>query len=363
MWGSKQAHAYANGGRKLIGAKEMGDWGKPTFDGFASRKDASAADANLTATVLGVLGSVNEAYLTKSPREWTLTTSEMQASLAINGEAATSTNFDAFVTGASGSTFLTLDEMRSCSHVGCGLNGVDANALKAVNMFKMKIKAAPYMQPDSLWLNSTNANYMHTAAAAGASLGYTTNIDTYTQTHRDNLIANYATVNFHGSTYSVTTPHSGQCSGSTTISTDSTFSDGHLPGLSYHDNADCTWVLDSGTATDTVTLSVSFLDIGAGWDTLTIIETTTGDVLAVHTGVQSPPPISAVGSLTVRFVSDGKKQIFALDREAGFSASVSFTQTATTSCPDGKYGADCSSNYCYGKTAMSSSGNLIAEHR
>ena len=43
--------------------------------------------------------------------------------------------------------------MRSCSHVGCGLNGVDANALKAVNKFKMDIKAAPLMQPDSVWVN------------------------------------------------------------------------------------------------------------------------------------------------------------------------------------------------------------------
>ena len=116
-------------------------------------------------------------------------------------------------------------------------------------------------------------------------------------------------------------------------------------------------------ATDTVTLTVSFLDIGAGWDTLTITEILTADVLAVFSGVQTPPPISAVGGLTVRFVTDGKNQIFSQGKEAGFTASVAFTQTAITSCAEGKYGAECSSNYCYGKTSMSSSGNLRAEHR
>ena len=72
MWGDNQNYATQNGGHKLIGAKEMGAWWKPTFDGLASRVDVSGADPALTSSLLGVLGSVNEAYLSSSPREWTL---------------------------------------------------------------------------------------------------------------------------------------------------------------------------------------------------------------------------------------------------------------------------------------------------
>ena len=134
------------------------------------------------------------------------------------------------------------------------------------------------------------------------------------QTERDNIIANFATMNHHGHAWhtginSGTAPHDGQCTGTVTISSDASFSDGHLPGLSFHDNADCTWVLDSGTASDTTTVSVSFLDIAGGWDTLTISDSA-GDVLAVFSGLQIPPPISAVGPLTVRFQTDGKVRVF-----------------------------------------------------
>ena len=171
--------------------------------------------------------------------------------------------------------------------------------------------------------------------------------------------------NHHGNTWSGTAAHAGQCSGSTTLASDSTFSDGHLAGLSYHNDADCTWVLDSGTPTDITTLSLSFLDIQAGWDTITVREGAdgTGDILAVYSGMQSPPPLTVVGSLHVHFASDGKNQIFAEDQEAGFTAAVAFTTGSVAACPEGKYGGDCSSNYCYGKTTMTGSGNVVTEHR
>jgi hypothetical protein len=167
---------------------------------------------------------------------------------------------------------------------------------------------------------------------------------------------------WHTGLHSGTAPHDNQCSGTVTISSDGTFSDGHLPGLSYHDNADCTWVLDSGTASDTTTVSVSFLDIAGGWDTLTISDSS-GDVLAIFSGLQTPPPISAVGPVTVRFETDGRPQIFTTDKEAGFNAAVEFTSTPPATCPAGKYGADCSSDYCYGKTALSTSGTITTQHR
>jgi len=364
MWGGSQGHAASNGGHKLIGAKEIGEWGKPTFDGFASRKDVSGLDPVFTATLLGVLGSVNEAFLTNSPRPWDSSAPEVAASLAGTSTALTQSNVDGFLGDVAGVTILSLTDMASCSHVGCGLAGVDAAALKAVNEFKMGIKAAPVMQPDSVWETSTNSLYLQ--KAIDESLGVVDDIDAWIQTTRDARISDLGVgYNHHGNSWSGTAAHGGQCSGSITISADGTFSDGHLTGLSYHNDADCTWVLDSGTATDITTLSLSFLDIAAGWDTITVREGAggTGDVLAVYSGMQSPPPLAVVGPLHVHFSTDGKNQIFAEDQEAGFTAAVTFTTGTVATCPEGKYGGDCSSDYCYGKTAMTGAGNVIAEHR
>jgi hypothetical protein len=55
--------------------------------------------------------------------------------------------------------------------------------------------------------------------------------------------------------------------------------------------------------------------------------------------------------------------MFAADKEAGFIASVAFTTTPPATCPQGKYGADCSSDYCYGKTTMINSGTITTQHR
>ena len=183
MWGGSQAHAASNGGHKLIGAKEIGEWGKPTFDGFASRKDVSGLDPTFTATLLGVLGSVNSAFLTGSPRAWDVSSAEIAAALAGTNTAVSQSTVDGFLGDVAGVTILSLADMASCSHVGCGLSGVDAQALKAVNEFKMGIKAAPVMQPDSVWEGSTNAVYLQ--KAIDENLGVVADIDTWTQTIRD----------------------------------------------------------------------------------------------------------------------------------------------------------------------------------
>eukprot|EP00520_Triparma_pacifica_P017426 CAMPEP_0118670636 /NCGR_PEP_ID=MMETSP0785-20121206/21572_1 /TAXON_ID=91992 /ORGANISM="Bolidomonas pacifica, Strain CCMP 1866" /LENGTH=1131 /DNA_ID=CAMNT_0006565463 /DNA_START=279 /DNA_END=3670 /DNA_ORIENTATION=+ len=366
MWGASQAYAADNGGHKLIGSAELGNWEKPNFDGFASRTDVSSLDSVFTATLVGVMATLvgvmatlNKAYVSKTPREWVFDSSEMQASLATTG-VITEAAYESYMESMNGLIFNDLDEQRSCDHIGCGLQGINAQALKAVNTFKMGIKAATSMRSDELWENSTNANYLDLAASQG--YGVIANIDDWDQSARDNIIANYSTMNHHGHAWHGTTPHDNQCSGTVTISSDGTFSDGHLTGLSYHDNADCTWILDSATASDTTTVSVSFLDIAGGWDTLTISDSS-GDILAVFSGLQTPPPISAVGPVTVRFETDGRPQIFATDKEAGFIASVAFTSTPPTTCSEGKYGADCSSDYCYGKTTLSTSGTITTQHR
>lgn len=235
---------------KAILVSLIAAWDKPIFDGFASRTDVSGLDPVFTATLLGVMGTLNKAYVSKTPREWAYTSSEMKTSLAFTG-AVTEAKFESFMEYANGLFFQDVDEMRSCSHIGCGLRGIDAQALKAVNTFKMDIKAATNMRADNLWENSTNAKYLNLAASQG--YGVIADIDNWDQTERDNIIANYTTINHHGfawhtGTNSGTAPHDGQCSGTVTISSDGSFSDGHLTGLSYHDYADCTWVLDSGTA-------------------------------------------------------------------------------------------------------------------
>ena len=78
MWGASQAYAAENGGHKLIGSAELGIWEKPNFDGFASRTDVSSLDSVFTATLVGVMATLNKAYVSKTPREWVFDSSEMQ---------------------------------------------------------------------------------------------------------------------------------------------------------------------------------------------------------------------------------------------------------------------------------------------
>ena len=207
MWGATQAHAVKNGGHKLIGSKELGEWepAKVIFDGFASRTDVSGLDPVFTATLVGVMATLNKAYVSKTPREWTFDSSEMQvrnevsrnevakqnnnpltrlpthssqASLATTG-SITEAVYESFKVYLDGLIFHDLDEQRSCSRIGCGLQGMDAQALKAVNTFKMGIKAATNMRSDDLWEISTNANYLDLAASQG--YGVIANIDDWDQ--------------------------------------------------------------------------------------------------------------------------------------------------------------------------------------
>ena len=101
-----------------------------------------------------------------------------QASLATAG-SITDAAYESYMESMNGLIFNDLDEQRSCDHIGCGLQGMDAQALKAVNTFKMGIKAATNMRSDDLWEISTNANYLDLAASQG--YGVIANIDDWDQ--------------------------------------------------------------------------------------------------------------------------------------------------------------------------------------
>ena len=140
-----------------------------------ARTDASELAPVFTATLVGVMATLNKACVTQTPREWEFASGEMQASLALTG-STTEASYDAFMDYMNGLIFQDLDDQRSCAHIGCGIEGIDAQALKAVNTFKIKIKAAAIMRSDEdVWDTSTNAEFLDLAASAGH--GVIANID------------------------------------------------------------------------------------------------------------------------------------------------------------------------------------------
>jgi hypothetical protein len=102
--------------------------------------------------------------------------------------------------------------------------------------------------------------------------------------------------------------HEGICGGEVFVTSETTITDGHLheSNGTYHDNADCTWVVTPPDGGE-VDLSLSFLIIGGGHDFLTVYEADGETVIAKVTGRRIPPVLtSSSGGMVIKFTSNGE---------------------------------------------------------
>lgn len=139
-------------GSVLITSKQLGAWGKPTFDGMIASKKFTAENEDFVVKFLSTLASVDREYV--AGRESMTAESPMAKSVAkvVGGEP------EGVVAAMKLYEFLDFDGQLSCQWLGCGENGGATKALKSTSEFLLKEKKITELQPDySVYVNPSFA--------------------------------------------------------------------------------------------------------------------------------------------------------------------------------------------------------------
>lgn len=139
-------------GSVLITSKQLGAWGKPTFDGMIASKEFTAENEEFVVKFLSTLASVDSEYV--AGRESMTAESPMAKSVAkvVGGDP------EDVVEAMKLYEFLDFDGQLSCQWLGCGAEGGAAKALKSTSEFLLKEKKITELQPDySIYVNPTFA--------------------------------------------------------------------------------------------------------------------------------------------------------------------------------------------------------------
>ena len=137
-------------GKVLITSGDLGNWGKPTFDGLVANRDFTSSNPDFMVGFITVLARTDAAYR-GNPTAWTPDSKPVKAIVGLVG------GNPADVPGVLASyVFPSLKEQASCEWLGCGKDGGAARALKATAEFLKAEKKIPSALSDySQFINPT----------------------------------------------------------------------------------------------------------------------------------------------------------------------------------------------------------------
>ncbi|WP_202593883.1 taurine ABC transporter substrate-binding protein [Desulfohalovibrio reitneri] len=124
-------------GKVLITSGQLGDWGKPTFDGLMARTDFSRENPEFMVEFVKVLARTSALYR-DNPEAFTPDSKEVKAIVSMVGG-----NAGDVPTVLSRYGFPSLEEQVSCQWLGCGEDGGAARALTATAKFLKSQKKIP----------------------------------------------------------------------------------------------------------------------------------------------------------------------------------------------------------------------------
>jgi taurine transport system substrate-binding protein len=135
-------------GKVLITSGDLGNWGKPTFDGLIADRKFSKMNSTFMVQFVTVLAKTDAEYRNNSST-WTPDSDPIKAIVGLVGGNPKD------VPGVLASyVFPTLEQQGSCQWLGCGKDGGASRALLATAEFLKREKKIPAVLPDySPYLN------------------------------------------------------------------------------------------------------------------------------------------------------------------------------------------------------------------